>query len=87
MPIAKPQHLDPPDEIIMEAHLIHIYEANSNGKLLLESLLWLCDHYRHVNLVAINTGRYNEPEHINAHAEFHCHAPFIEKDFELGGDI
>lgn len=87
MPIAKPRHLDPPDEVIITGHLIHIYDANSNGKLLLESLLWLCDHYRHVNLVATNAGRYNEPEHISTQAEFHCRAPFIEKDFELDSDI
>ena len=77
MPINKPQHLDPPDEVTFGTHLIHIYEADSDGKLLLESLLWLCGHYRYVNLIAIN-----EPEHISAHAELHCRAPFIERDFE-----
>lgn len=74
---ARPQHLDPPDEVVLGTHRVHKYEANSEGKLLLESLLWLCGRYRYVNLVAIN-----EPEHISAHAELHCYAPYIERDFE-----
>ena len=81
MPIAKPKHLEPPDEVVLGTHRTHIYDANSDGKLLLESLLWLCGHYRHVNLIAIN-----EPEHISGHAELHCRAPFLEKDFELNTD-
>lgn len=78
MPPARPKHLDPPDEVTLGAHRVHKYEANPEGKLLLESLLWLCGRYRYVNLVAIN-----EPEHISAHAELHCYAPYIERDFEV----
>jgi hypothetical protein len=77
MPITRPKHLDPPDEVTLGTHRIHKYEAASDGKLLLESLLWLCGRYRHVNLVAIN-----EPEHIKASAEIHCYAPYIENDFK-----
>jgi len=77
MPLPRPKHLDPPDEVVFGTHRVHKYGANPEGKLLLESLLWLCSRYRYVNLIAIN-----EPEHISAHAELHCYAPFIESDFE-----
>ncbi len=77
MPIARPKHLDPPDEVVFGQHRIHKYEANPEGKLLLEALLWLCGVYRHVNLVPIN-----EPEHISARAELHCYSPYIERDFK-----
>ena len=77
MPLRRPQHLDPPDEVVLGAHRIHKYEASQDGKLLLESLLWICGRYRYVSLVPSN-----EPEHISASAELHCYAPYIERDFE-----
>ncbi len=81
MPIAKPTHLDPPTELVVGTQRTHIYEANSDGKLLLESLLWLCSKYRYVNLVALI-----EVDNSEAVSVLHCRAAFIERDFERNTD-
>lgn len=71
MPIAKPKHLDLPDERTIDGKLVHIYTAHSSGKRLLESLIWLCGRYHHVMVVTAN-----EPDCNEARTELHCRAIF-----------
>lgn len=60
--IPRPKHLDIPDEIVHDGKRVHIYEAHTNGKRLLESLIWLCAHYARVELTARPSPSCNEPD-------------------------
>lgn len=82
MPIAKPKHLDFPDEVTVEGKLVHIYSAHSNGKRSLESLIWLCGHYHHVEVVALSEASCNSARTI-----FQCRAAFMEIDLDPSFDF
>jgi hypothetical protein len=71
--IDKPKYLGPPDEVSLLGRRVHIYPATKEGKHALDSLIWLCSHYRFVDLKSSTD---------ETDIEFHCRAPYVEIEYE-----